>query len=360
MDFLQIALMALYAFALVLVVMTCVGCSVLVERKVGAWMQGRLGPNRVSLPGLDTLPFFGRWIQRLGILQLPADAAKLLFKEDPTPAHVRKLPYFLAPCLALAPALIVIAMLPFGQYIGADGAVSPLMLCAADTGFLFMFAVSSLGIYGIILAGWAANSKYPFLGAVRGAAQLISYELTMLLAVLPVVLATASPSVESPLNLFIIASEQGAFWNVFVQPLGALLFLTAIFAESHRQPFDMPESASDLVGGFHTEYGGLKLGLFFVGEYARMLIGSALFILFFLGGWNLPFVPLSVFGALAPALGVAVFLAKLFCMVFLFVWVRWTLPRFRYDQVMRLGWRHLLPLALANFFVYFIVYSLWP
>jgi NADH-quinone oxidoreductase subunit H len=253
-------------------------------------------------------------------------------------------------------------MLPFGQYTDASGTLHPLMLCNVDSGFLFIFAISSLGIYGVILAGWGSNSKYPFLGAIRGAAQLVSYELTLGLAIAPVVLATARPGVESALNLFTIVQEQGGAWNLFTQPVGAILFLAAIFAEANRQPFDMPESETDLVSGFHTEYGSFKFGLFFVGEYAHMIIGGALFILFFLGGWHLPFLPASLLAAgwVGTAVGIAVFLAKLFFMVFFFVWMRWTLPRFRYDQVMRLGWSRFLPLAIANLFVYFLVYAIWP
>jgi NADH-quinone oxidoreductase subunit H len=361
MDFSDIALHTLYALLLVFAVMGCAGYSVLLERKVAGWLQGRPGPNRTTLPWLEFVPLVGRWLRRAGIIQLPADGLKFILKEDPVPAHVRKLPYFLAPCLALAPALVVLVMLPFGLHTGGDGIVRPLMLCNADTGFLFIFAVSSLGVYGIVLGGWAANSKYPFLGAVRGSAQMVSYELTLALAVLPVVLATAAPGVESPLSLFEITKAQGGIWNLFTQPLGALLFLTAVFAESNRQPFDMPESETDLVGGFHTEYGSMKFGLFFIGEYGHMLVGGSLFTLFFLGGWHLPFVPATLLGdsTLAHALGVAVFLAKLFCVMFLFIWVRWTLPRFRYDQVMRLGWRRLLPLAIANTAAYFGFYALW-
>ncbi|MDR2862709.1 MAG: NADH-quinone oxidoreductase subunit H [Puniceicoccales bacterium] len=362
MDWQNIALSTAYALAMVVVVMTFAGYSVVVERKVAGWIQGRPGPNRTTFPLIAAIPLFGRFAQRLGLIQLPADGAKFLFKEDPVPAHVNKFYYFLAPCLALAPALVTLVMLPFGEYTGGDGRAQPLMLCNVDTGFLFMFAVSSLGVYGIILAGWAANSKYPFLGAIRGSAQLISYELTLGLSVLPVVLATARPGVASPLNLFAIVQEQGAFWNLFTQPLGAFLFLSAVFAESNRQPFDMPESETDLVGGFHTEYGSFKFGLFFVGEYGHMLIGSALFILFFLGGWHLPFVPAALIGTgiAGTALGIAVFLAKLFFMVFFFVWVRWTVPRFRYDQVMRIGWTRLLPLALLNLIVYLVVFTIWP
>lgn len=359
----NVALPALYALAMIAVVMTCAGYSVLLERKVAAWIQGRPGPNRTTVPLLAAIPLVGRWVQRLGLVQLPADGAKFLFKEDPLPAHVRTFPYLAAPCVALAPALVALVMLPFGQ-TGTGNAARPLMLCNADAGFLFVFAVSAMGVYGVLLAGWASNSKYSFLGAVRGAAQVISYELTLALSVLPVVLATALPAAHSgaasPLNLYEIVHAQGGAWNAFTQPLGALLFLTAIFAESNRQPFDMPESETDLVGGFHTEYGSFKFGLFFVGEYGHMLIGSALFILFFLGGWNLPFVAQEDIGggALAAALGVAVFLAKLFLLVFFFIWMRWTLPRFRYDQVMRLGWTRLLPLALANTVLYFLIYGL--
>ena len=351
------------------VVLGMANLSVLLERKASAWIQGRVGPNRTQIPLVALIPGIGPLLGRFGLIQSVADGGKLLLKEDPVPAHVNRPYYFLAPVCALAPALIVLVMLPFGLLPNK----SPLALCNVDSGFLFMFAVSSLGVYGITLAGWAANSKYPFLGAIRGSAQLISYELAMGLSVIPVVLAVAAPGFSgSPLNLAaIVAHQTSGVWHILSHPLSAFLFLVAVFAETNRAPFDMAESETDLVGGFHTEYGSFKFGLFFVAEYGHMIVGSALFILLFLGGWSLSPVldarlmeainlagPDGVLGGfLLTAVGVAVFLAKLAAMLFLFVWVRWTLPRFRYDQVMRLGWNKLLPLAIANLLFYVVLYG---
>ncbi|MGA3008400.1 MAG: complex I subunit 1 family protein, partial [Opitutaceae bacterium] len=238
-------------------------------------------------------------------------------------------------------------------------------------GLLAVFAVSSLGIYSIILAGWASNSKYPFLGGVRASAQLISYELSMTLSVLPVFLWVNQPGGNGTLSLFDVVQQQSGpwltwhgVWFVFFMPLPAFVFLVALFAETNRQPFDMPESEADLVGGFHTEYGEFKWSLFFVAEYAHMIVGSGVFVLLFLGGWNpLPWVPLAPLIAGLPAwlgglIAVAIFLGKVAGFIFFFMWVRWTLPRFRYDQVMKIGWQKLLPLAIANLVIYAIAIAI--
>jgi NADH-quinone oxidoreductase subunit H len=369
MNWTELLLRAIAAITMMSVVLGMANLSVLLERKASAWIQGRVGPNRTNIPFVAMIPVIGPLLGKLGLIQSAADGGKLLLKEDPVPGHVNKPYYFLAPICALAPALIVLVMLPFGMLPNG----SPLALCSVDTGFLFMFAVSSLGVYGIILAGWAANSKYPFMGAVRGSAQLISYELAMGLSVIPIVLAVAVPgSTESALNIANIVGHQTAgVWHIISHPLSAFLFLVAVFAETNRAPFYMPESETDLVGGFHTEYGSFKFGLFFVAEYGHMIVGSSLFILFFLGGWSLSPVLdaklMSVLhlagtdallnGFLLTAIGVGVFFAKLAAMLFFFVWVRWTLPRFRYDQVMQLGWGKLLPLAIVNLLVYVAWYG---
>jgi NADH-quinone oxidoreductase subunit H len=234
--------------------------------------------------------------------------------------------------------------------------------------------VSSLGVYSLILAGWASNSKYPFLGSVRASAQLISYELSLTLSVLPVFLWVNAPGLESTMGLGRVVEFQsqpgfwGGAWFLFLMPVSAFIFMTSLFAETNRQPFDMPESEADLVGGFHTEYGAFKWGLFFVAEYAHMLIGSGVFTLLFLGGWNpLPWVSLAdLVGWLAAVLpfatqpifvgvlSIGIFLLKVLALIFFFMWVRWTIPRFRYDQVMEIGWKKLLPLAIANLLVYAI------
>ena len=340
---------------LILIVMTIAGYSVLLERKASAWIQGRIGPNRTIHPLIGWIPFVGTFLAKGGFIQPAADGGKFLFKEDALPGHVRKTYYVLAPIVALAPALIVLIMLPFGK-LPTGEAIS--LTQGADVGVLFMFAVSSLGVYGIALAGWSANSKYPFLGAVRGSAQLISYELAMGLSVLTVFLATAAPGQDHPLSLVAMVDAQTGAWNVLCHPVAALIFLICVFAEANRHPFDMPESETDLVGGFHTEYGSFKFGLFFVAEYGHMVIGSSLFILMFLGGWHfLPWLPTVGTGLFASLFGVAWFFVKLFAFLFFFVWVRWTIPRFRYDQVMRIGWRVLLPIAVLNLLAYFLWYA---
>jgi NADH-quinone oxidoreductase subunit H len=276
----------------------------------------------------------------------------------------------------MIPALTTVTAVPFGAYLDGAGHVIPLVLANVDIGLLAVFAVSSLGVYSLILAGWASNSKYPFLGGVRASAQLISYELSMTLSVLPVFLWINAPGTDASLSLGRVVEFQsqpgfwGGMWFIFLMPVSAFIFLTSLFAETNRQPFDMPESEADLVGGFHTEYGAFKWGLFFVAEYAHMAIGSGVFTLLFLGGWNpLPWLPLAdvigwahhTFGSdlwlhplVVGLISILFFLGKVLFMIFFFMWVRWTLPRFRYDQVMEIGWKKLLPLAIANLLAYTI------
>jgi NADH-quinone oxidoreductase subunit H len=355
----SVLLKVVYALMMVGAVMTMAGYSVLAERKVSAWMQGRVGPNRTVLPFFQSIPLIGPFLKGLGIFQPLADGLKFLFKEEIVPGHVNKFYYYLAPLVALVPALTTMTVLPFGQMHWNDGTTTTLALADLEVGILFVFAVSSLGVYGIALAGWSSNNKYSFLGGIRSSAQMISYELAMGLSLLPVFLWVAAPGTAvSGLSISGIANAQeGAAWLLIVQPLSALIFLIALFAETNRLPFDMPESETDLVGGFHTEYGSFKFGIFFVAEYAHIVIGSALFTLLFLGGWHfLPFMndpwPPNLLGSL---LGVGWFLCKTVFLIFFFIWIRWTLPRFRYDQVMHLGWTKLLPLALANLIFYIIL-----
>ena len=363
LELLQVLLLkCLFAFLMVSVVMSMAGYSVLAERKVSAWMQGRVGPNRTVLPLVGYVPVIGPLLRGLGMFQPLADGLKFLFKEEIVPGHVNKIYYYLAPLVALVPALTTMTVLPFGEFVDSTGNKIPLILANLDVGVLFIFAVSSLGVYGIVLAGWSSNSKYPFLGGIRSSAQMISYELAMGLSLLPVFLWTSEPgSMVSSLSLVQIANAQdSSAWLVLVQPLSALIFLIALFAETNRLPFDMPESETDLVGGFHTEYGSFKFGIFFVAEYAHIVIGSAIFTLIFLGGWHfLPWIndpwPTSWIGTL---LGTGWFLAKTVFLIFFFIWIRWTLPRFRYDQVMSLGWTKLLPLSLANL-VFYVILITW-
>ncbi len=318
----------LAAFA---ILMTMVAYIVLVERRVCAFMQDRLGPNRVG-------PF--------GLLQPAADGVKAFLKEEFTPAHVRKIYFFLAPGIALMPAILNLAVIPFGSQIGRQ----PMVLANLNVGILYTFGMVSLGVYSIVLAGYAANSKYPFLGGIRSSAQMISYEISMGLSVIPVFLLAGS------LNLGDIIGYQahGLFsWLVFKQPLAFAIFLVAAFAETNRTPFDLPEAEQELAGGYNIEYSSIKFALFFMGEYANMILASAMMVTLFFGGWTLPW-----FGLDQPAadlthgvMHIAIFLAKVFGFLLLFIWVRWMWPRFRYDQLMDLGWRRFLPLALANIVV---------
>ena len=303
--------------------------SVMAERRIAAAIQGRIGPNRV-----------GPW----GLLQPLADGLKFLLKEDFTPSHVRKAYFWLAPAAAMIPAFLTVAVIPFGSKLGGQDMV----IADLNVGILYTFGIVSLSVYGIVLAGYASNSKYPFLGGIRASAQMISYEIAMGMSVIPVFLLVGD------LNLGkVIAYQADGAWLVFQQPLAFVIFLVAAFAETNRLPFDLPESETELVSGYHTEYGSMKFALFFLGEYAAMIAVSALVVTLFLGGWTLPFFGLdrpadSVFGGL---IHIGVFLAKVMFLMALFIWVRWTLPRFRYDQLMDLGWRRFLPLALANIVV---------
>jgi NADH-quinone oxidoreductase subunit H len=358
--------------AVIAVIFPIAGACSMAERKIAAWVQDRPGPNRAVVPWIAWIPFLGKFLQRLGIFHVLADGGKMMFKEDSTPGHVNKFYFIAAPILAMIPALTTVTTVPFGAYF-ANGKTIPLGLAPLDIGILAVFAVSSLGVYSLILAGWASNSKYPFLGSVRASAQLISYELSMTLAVIPVFLWINAPGMEATLGLTrAVAFQSGTFphlngiWFGFYMPVSAFIFLVALFAETNRQPFDTVESEADLVGSFHTEYGAFKWGLFFVAEYSHMIVGSAVFTLLFLGGWNpLPWIPLATlvgwlghFLSFAQAplfvgiLSIVIFLGKVLAMIFFFMWVRWTVPRFRYDQVMKLGWQKLLPLSIANLIFY--------
>jgi NADH-quinone oxidoreductase subunit H len=361
--------MFLKGLAVIGVIFPLAGASSLAERKVSAWMQGRPGPSRAIPFWFAWVPVLGPFLQRLGVFHLMSDGLKMLFKEDSLPGHVNK-PYFiLAPILAVAPAFTTATVVPFGAYLDSSGQVVPLVLASVNIGILAVFAVGSLGVYSLIVAGWSSNSKYPFLGGVRASAQLISYELSLTLAVLPVFLWVNAPGRDGTLSLARVVEFQsgagfgwGGVWFIFLMPVSAIVFLIALFAETNRLPFDMAEGEADLVGGFHTEYGAFKWSLFFVAEYSHMLVGSAVFTLLFLGGWNLlPWIPLSTLagwlhlGGQPIALGViaiAIFLGKVLALIFVFMWVRWTVPRFRYDQIMKLGWQKLLPLAIGNLIVY--------
>ncbi len=308
--------------------MLIVAYTVLLERRVAAWIQDRVGPNRVG-------PF--------GLLQPFADFIKLIAKEDLLPAYAHKVYYVLAPALVMIPSLLVIGVIPWGSYLGQVKCV----IADIDAGLLFVFAITSLAVYGIVLAGWSSNSKYPFLGGIRSSAQMISYEVCLGLSLVSIVMQTGT------LNLGRIAEYQAEHgWLLLYQPLAFFVFVVSAFAETNRLPFDFPEAEQELAGGYNIEYSSMKFALFFMGEYANMTIASALAATLFLGGWSLPIPPLDA-PARTPVVGIAhigIFLAKVVAFLFFFIWVRWTLPRFRYDQLMRLGWNVMLPLALINIF----------
>jgi NADH-quinone oxidoreductase subunit H len=308
------------------VVMPAVAYSVLAERKVSAMIQDRRGPNRVG-------PF--------GLWQPLADGIKTFLKEDFVPAHVRKAYFWLAPMISMTPALLVLAVIPFGSKLGGE----KMVIADLNVGILYTFGIVSLGVYGIVLAGYASNSKYPFLGGIRSSAQMISYEIAMGMSVIPVFLIVGD------LNLSQVIQYQAEHgWLVLYAPLSFVIFVIASFAETNRLPFDMPESEQELVGGYHTEYSSMKFALFFMGEYANMIAASAMMVTLFLGGWTLPVAGLNrPAGSIAMGLAqIVIFLVKVALLMGMFIWVRWMWPRFRYDQLMDLGWRRFLPLALAN------------
>jgi NADH-quinone oxidoreductase subunit H len=310
------------------VVMPIVAYAVLAERKIAAFIQDRHGPNRVG------------WF---GVLQPVADGVKAFLKEDFTPAHVRKVYFWLAPMIVMIPSLLVMAVIPFGSNIGGQ----KMVIADLNVGILYTFGIVSLGVYGIVLAGYASNSKYPFLGGIRSSAQMISYEIAMGMSVVPVFLWVGN------LNLSqVIEYQTKNGWMLWHAPLSFVIFLIASFAETNRLPFDLPESEQELVGGYNTEYSSMKFALFFMGEYANMIAVSAMMVTLFLGGWSLPFAGLNQAAGqsqiLLGVLQIAVFLAKMVMLMGVFIWVRWMWPRFRYDQLMNLGWRIFIPLALAN------------
>lgn len=298
------------------------------ERRVAAFIQDRVGPNRVG-------PF--------GLLQPLADVLKLIVREDITPAAGNKTIHSIAPMIPVTTALMTVAVIPYGDGLVASN---------PNIGVLYLLAITSLGVYGVTLAGWSSNSKYSLLGGLRAAAQMVSYELPMGMAVASTVLMASSLSVVE------IVNSQSMWWNVLVNPIGAIIFIIASFAEANRTPFDLVEAEQELVGGYNTEYSSMKFGMFFLAEYMHVVIGSMLITTFFFGGYHLPFADawlpeMSAFWK--GFLDVNVFLAKTSFWVFVFIWVRWTLPRFKFDQLMRLCWSRLLPLSILNFMVIAII-----
>src|ERR1041385_3650746 len=337
MDWNFILFSTLKILAVFSVLMFIVAYAVWVERKVSAAIQDRRGPNRFG-------PF--------GLLQPAADAGKAFLKEDFTPAHVRKVYFWLAPAIVLIPSILVVAVIPFGSYLGQQ----KMVISDLNVGVLYTFGIVSLGVYGIVLAGYASNSKFPFLGGIRSSAQLISYEIAMGMSVVAVFLVVGD------LNLSQVVAYQAQHgWLILYQPLAFVIFLVAAFAETNRTPFDLPEAEQELAGGYNVEYSSMKFALFFMGEYANATAAAALMTTLFFGGWTLPIAGLDHAALpdewLKGLLHIGIFLAKMLMILFMSMWVRWMWPHFRYDQLMDLGWRRFIPLALANIVVTAVV--LW-
>ena len=320
---------------LVVFAATMLGVLVMIyaERRVSAFMQDRVGPNRVGPKG---------------VLQPIADGIKFLMKEDLVPERADKPIFILAPAILLIPALMTFAVIPFGSSINLFGREIALQVADVNVGILYILALTSISVYGIVLAGWSSNNKYSLLGGLRSSAQLISYELAMGLAVVSIILLAGSLRLND-----IITDQQGSFfsWNIFRQPLAFLIFLIAVYAETNRLPFDLSEAEQELVGGYHTEYSSMKFAMFFMAEYANMITAAALTVTLFFGGWDVPLLDEASLGLFGALLSVLSFILKMAFFLFLFIWVRWTFPRFRYDQLMRLGWKVMLPLALFNIFL---------
>ncbi len=299
------------------------------ERKVAAILQDRRGPNRAG-------PF--------GLLQPLADGLKLFFKEEIIPTFSSKFLFIMGPALAMLTAVMTSAVIPWGDKVQFFGRDISLQIADINIGILYVFGVVSLGVYGIMIGSWASNNKFSLIGGLRAASQIISYELAMGISLIALLMVTGSLSLKE-----MVLQQQAGYWNIVYQPLGFLIFLICAFAECNRTPFDLPEAENELIGGYHTEYSSMKLGFFLFAEYINMFISSVIMATLFFGGYDCPFVNEANFSPnIAALIGVAALMIKVVCFLFFFMWVRWTIPRFRYDQLMHLGWRILIPLALFN------------
>lgn len=320
------SILVLIIFSITLLIATY---STYAERKVAAFLQDRVGPDRAG-------PF--------GILQPLADAVKMFMKEEMIPSVSNKALFIIGPGVCMLTACMTGVVIPWGTSINIGGTEYPLQITDLNIGVLYLFGVISLGVYGIMIGGWASNNKFSLLGAIRASSQMISYEVAMGISIIALVMATGTLSLNE-----IAAQQHGWHWNILVQPLGCLIFIICAFAETNRAPFDLPECETELVGGYHTEYSSMKLGFFLFAEYINMFISSAVISTFYFGGYNMPFIGRFVSDPnMLAILGVVFLFAKIFFFIFFFMWVRWTLPRFRYDQLMNLGWKVLIPLSILN------------
>jgi len=356
----DVFLMSVKILVVLGVIFTIVPLMLVVERRGSAFMQNRMGPNRIG-------PF--------GLIQPIADALKFLLKEDRIPGHVNKFYYVLAPIIATVPALMTFAVVPFAGPIFVDGKEIIFKIANIDVGLIYIFAIASLGIYGIILGGWASNSKYALLGSLRSASQMISYELSMGLSVIGLIMLSSSLRLGDivemsgqSFHLFGLEYLSLPKWGIFLQPIGFLVFIVSAFAETNRLPFDLPEGESEIIAGYHLEFGSMKFALFMMSEYINMTTASALIATLYFGGYQLPGLELLVNASGLTGLSMewfrvfcqfVVFWFKVGFFLWFFVWVRWTIPRFRYDQLMDLGWKVMLPLALINIFLTGLGIAFW-
>lgn len=310
------------------------------ERKLAGWIQDRVGPDRAG-------PF--------GILQPIADGVKMFMKEDFTPANADKWLFILGPGIAMFTSLITSAIIPWGTDLQLFGRSISLQVAEINIGILFAFGIISIGVYGIMIGGWASNNKYSLFGAIRASSQMISYELAMGISAITIIMISGSLDLRA-----IVESQHGMNWNIFYQPVAFLVFFICALAETNRAPFDLPECENELIGGYHTEYSSMKLGLFLFSEYVAMFVSSAIMAILFFGGYNFPGMDyLTDSPNLLSILSVAVFFTKIFILIFVFMWIRWTIPRFRFDQLMHLGWKVLIPIALVNMLVTGFVVALY-
>ncbi|MBS1764810.1 MAG: NADH-quinone oxidoreductase subunit NuoH [Bacteroidetes bacterium] len=329
MEYSELIFKIIFVIAVFAVSLLIAMYSTYAERKIAAFMQDRIGPDRAG-------PF--------GILQPLADGVKMFMKEEIIPSHADKVLFILGPSLMMLTACMTGVVIPWGNSLIINGQEYIMQITDVNIGILYIFAVVSIGVYGIMIGGWASNNKYSLLGAIRATSQMISYELAMGMAIISLVMMTGTLSLRE-----IVLQQPGAHWNVFYQPLGFLIFLVCAFAETNRTPFDLPECETELVGGYHTEYSSMKLGFYLFAEYINMFISSAVIATLYFGGFNMPFVAgLGLSHNTLAVLGVVFFFAKIFFFIFFFMWVRWTIPRFRYDQLMNLGWKVMIPLSIVN------------
>lgn len=337
MDFTDILISLIKIVVMFAVVLLTVAELVYTERRISAFIQNRLGPNRVGWQGL---------------LQPYADVLKLLLKEDIVPTAANRFIHTIAPVISIAIAFSTLAVVPIaGETISLFGREVKMVIADVNIGVLYILALTSMGVFGLTLSGWSSNNKYSLLGGLRSSAQMISYELAMGLSVIGVIMITGSLRLTD-----VVAHQSGWMWNMILQPVGFITFLVAAFAETNRAPFDLPEAEPELVGGYHTEYSSFKFAMFFLAEYANMITASAVIVTLYLGGWQVPYLELlSLPTGVVIALQILAFAVKVAIMLFIFQWVRWSVPRFRYDQLMNLGWKVMLPIALANVIITGIV-----